>query len=44
MKQEHELEIQKLTKLIKQNGNQDLFPTTDNLPMSQYLLYKEKYK
>lgn len=44
MKQEHEQEIEKLTKIIKQKGPSEIFPINDNLPMSQFLLFKEKYK
>lgn len=44
MKQEHEQEIDKLTKIIKQQQQTDLFTNNNNLPMSQFLLFKEKYK
>lgn len=44
MKQEHEKEIEKLRKIIKQQGPSELFPSNDNLPLSQFLLFKEKYK
>lgn len=44
MKQEHAQEIQKLTKMIKQHDQVDLFPSNDPLPLSQFMLFKEKYK
>lgn len=44
MKEEHKQEIEKLTKIIRQHEQADLFPSNDKLPMSQFVLFKEKYK
>lgn len=44
MKQEHEHEIEKLTRIIKSHEDPNLLLKDNKLPMSQFMLFKEKYK